>query len=131
MNKLYQIFSFTFLVSICVGSENNINKTYNGFEVSSVLNEKRLRFKNLDYELKQLDLNGTNYVKPTIKDAGSAAQPGEPFLPTVTTMYAVNPGKKMNAELIVHEKEVIQNVDILPLEGWGRNLSGNPVKGIV
>ena len=50
MNSLYQIFSFIFLVSICVGADSNNNKIHNGFEGSSVINEKKLRFKNLNYE---------------------------------------------------------------------------------
>ena len=88
-------------------------------------------FKNLNYELKEMNVNGSNFIKPSIGDAGSVSQAGEPYLPTVTTMYAISPGKKIDVELIVHEQEIIQDVDILPLEGWGRNLSGNQIKGEV
>lgn len=131
MNRLYQIFSFLLLVTVCAYAERITDKIHNGFEFTSVLNEQKLRFKNINYELKHMDVNGENFIKPTIENAGSVALPGEPFLPTVTTMYAVDPGKKLNVELVIHEQEVVQNIDILPLEGWGRNLTGNPVKGVV
>ena len=129
--RRFNILILTHLLSICFGAEGSSSVTFNGFQVSNVENQKKLTYNNHGYELKQVNQNGINYVQPIMEKAGSVAQPGQPYLPTVSTMYAVEPGKKFEVQIIIKNVEIIENVDILPLEGWGNNLTGNAVKGEV
>ena len=126
--RRFNILILTHLLSICFGAEGSSSVTFNGFQVSNVENQKKLTYNNRGYDLKQVNQNGINYVQPIMEKAGSVAQPGQPYLPTVSTMYAVEPGKKFEVQIIIKNVEIIENVDILPLEGWGNNLTGNAVK---
>ena len=42
----------------------------------------------------------------------------EPDLPTLTTFYAVAPGKTINAAVQILESEVLNNVEIAPFDTW-------------
>ena len=64
---------------------------FNGFNITSV--ENQIHYNNPGYELKDVDKEGAQYTKPEMLDAGTLAEPGEPYLPTVSTYYAIEPGK--------------------------------------
>ena len=122
----------TILLVICFGytAEKSDAVPFNGFEVTSTLSEKKLRFKNYGYELKQVEQNGNQYIKPTIQQGdGLVAKPGEPYLPTVSTMYAISPNKRIEVQVEIIEQETLQNIDIIPFESWERDLTGNALKG--
>tara|TARA_B110000438_G_scaffold30683_2_gene30139 strand:+ start:10588 stop:14154 length:3567 start_codon:yes stop_codon:yes gene_type:complete len=104
---------------------------HNGFQVTTLENEKTLKYSNRGYELKQIDQNGSLYIKPEMEGAGSNVDPGQPYLPTVSTFYAVDPGKTFSLSVTINETEVVQNIDILPLETWEDNAIGNSEKGDV
>ena len=104
---------------------------HNGFQVTTLENEKTLKYSNRGYELKQIDQNGSLYIKPEMEGAGSNVDPGQPYLPTVSTFYAVHPGKTFSLSVTINETEVVQNIDILPLETWEDNAIGNSEKGDV
>ena len=129
MKYFLKFLTLTSFLSLSTAAEKLPDIKYNGFHVSSSLNEKKVHFNNYGYELKQINQNGINYTKPVMKDAGSVSNPGEPYLPTVSTMYAVDPGKKFEVQVIINETQVLQNIDILPLEGWEAELTGNATKG--
>ena len=130
MKRFFQ--KLTILLVICFGytAEKSEAVPFNGFEVTSTLNEKKLRFKNYGYELKQVEQNGNQYIKPTIQQGdGLVAKPGEPYLPTVSTMYAISPNKRIEVQVEIIEQETLQNIDIIPFESWERDLTGNALKG--
>ena len=104
---------------------------HNGFQVTTLENEKTLKYSNRGYELKQIDQNGSLYIKPEMEGAGSNVDPGQPYLPTVSTFYAVDPGKTFSLSVTINETEVVQDIDILPLETWEDNAIGNSEKGDV
>ena len=82
---------------------------HNGFQVTTLENERTLKYSNRGYELKQIDQNGSLYIKPEMEGAGSNVDPGQPYLPTVSTFYAVDPGKTFSLSVTINETEVVQN----------------------
>ena len=112
-NRFILIWMFTFLFSA-----EGPTVVHNGFQVTTLENEKNLQYSNQGYDLKQIEQNGALYIKPEMEGAGSNVEPGQPHLPTVSTFYAVDPGKTFSVSVTINEKEIVQNVDILPLETW-------------
>ena len=129
MTKLPIQLVFILALSFVRAAENPASVSYDGFQVSSSVHEKKIQYEIPGFELKQIDKNGKVYVKPEMENAGAIVEPGQPYLPTVSTFYAVEPGKTYSVNVTVQETETILNVDILPLEGWDPNLSGSVVKG--
>ena len=117
------------LVTILMAAEGPAPIKYNGFQVTTSENENKLQYTNLGYELTETVQNGITYLKPEMDGTGSNAEPGQPYLPTVSTLYAVEPGKSFRVQVTIHETETIENVDILPLESWDPVLTGNAEKG--
>ena len=72
-----------------------------------------------------------SYIQPKISDAGTNAEPGQPFLPTVSTFYAVEPGKKFLVQTMIEQTETIENVDILPFGTWENTPTGIIQEGAV
>ena len=106
------------LVTILMAAEGPAPIKYDGFQVTTSENENKLQYTNLGYELTETVQNGITYLKPEMGGTGSNAEPGQPYLPTVSTLYAVEPGKSFRVQVTIHETETIENVDILPLESW-------------
>ena len=104
---------------------------HNGFQITSLENERTLQYSNRGYDLKQIEQNGMLYIKPEMEGAGSNVEPGQPYLPTVSTFYAVDPGKTFSLSVTINDKEIVQDVEILPLETWDDNATGNSEKGDV
>ena len=117
------------LLNILMAAEGIAPIKFNGFHVNTSENENKIQYNNLGYDLSETIQNGLTYLKPEIDGVGSKSEPGQPYLPTVSTLYAVEPGKSFSVRLTVHETETIDDVDILPLEGWGPDLMDNAVKG--
>jgi len=100
---------------------------HRGFEVADV--EKKLYFINPGYELTQVIQNGHTYIKPEITGSGTKVEQGEPYLPTLSTYYAVEPGKTFTLEISVQHSEIIEDVDVLPFETWEPEFNGDVLKG--
>ena len=118
-------------ISFLISAEgNSTNKKYNGFQILSGNNNK-INFINPGYEIVEKTLDNKNYLKPEIKNSGSMVSVGEPYLPSVNTFYAVEPGKSYTANVTILNSELITDVDILPLETWDNELTGSVEKSDV
>jgi hypothetical protein len=116
-------------VSLGLAAENPNPVTLGGFQAVSLNSSMKIQYEISEFELQQIDQDGKSYVKLNMENAGSMSDPGDPYLPTVSTYYAVEPGKSFSVVVNVQEKEIIPNVDILPFESWDANLTGKLVKG--
>ena len=120
MKKItYRLSSFLIFAAL-FASEGNGDVFFGGF--TSASEENKLYFTNPGYEMIESNVDGVNYSKPEMNGAGSEVNPGEPHLPTISTYYAIAPGKNYSIEFSVQDFEIIENVDILPFDSW------NPVK---
>ena len=81
------------LFTILMADEGPAPIKYNGFQVTTTENQNKLQYTNLGYELREAVQNGITYLKPEMDGTGSNAEPGQQYLPTVSTLYAVEPGK--------------------------------------
>ena len=121
------LLGITFLIAAESGS---VDKKFNGFQILSDVNNK-INFSNPGYEIVEKTLGNKNYLKPEIENAGSMVSEGEPYLPSVNTFYAVEPGKAYTANVTILNSEIITDVDILPLETWDNVSSGTVEKSPV
>ena len=128
IKKAYSIV-FIFLISCLVASESSSDTKYNGFEVISSGNEKVIQFNNFGYQLNQVNHEGIQYLKLEMNGAGTVVDPGEPFLPTITTFYAVEPGKSYTASIQVLESETLNNIEIIPFDSWEDEINSSITKG--
>ena len=120
MKKItYRLSSFLIFAAL-FASEGNGDVFFGGF--TSASEENKLYFTNPGYEMIESNVDGVNYIKPEMNGAGSEVNPGEPHLPTISTYYAIAPGKNYSIEFSVQDFEIIENVDVLPFDTW------NPVK---
>jgi hypothetical protein len=87
--------------------------TNKGFTLES---EHSLRFDLPQYELDEVLHHGRSYQRPVIREAGTVAEEGEPFLPAVTTFYAIEPGKQYRAQLTVLAMDTLTGVDVIPFQ---------------
>ena len=129
MIKLHFQLVFIAAVSLGLAAENPNPVTLGGFQAVSLNSSMKIQYEISEFELQQIDQDGKSYVKLNMENAGSMSDPGDPYLPTVSTYYAVEPGKSFSVIVNVQEKEIIPNVDILPFESWDANLTGKLVKG--
>ena len=118
-----------FLMSNLMAVESTNTIKYNGFEMTASGSHDQLHFNIPEYELNQVSQDGIQYLKPEINGAGTVAEPGEPFLPTITTFYAIQPGKNYSASIEILESETLENIDILPFDTWENDPINNLVKG--
>ena len=116
MFKRIILIKYIVLMSSVFGVNNSSSLTLNGFSSSG--SEQTIRFSNPGYNLSNKTINGKQYLKPEITGAGSKSDSGEPDLPTLTTFYAVAPGKTINAAVQILESEVLNNVEIAPFDTW-------------
>ena len=119
------------MVAVTFGyaAENPAPVIYDGFNDISSLQGKKIRYEMPGYELKQIEQDGSVFIKPEMLNAGSIANPGEPYLPTVSTFYAVEPGKSYSVQVNIEETETLNNIDVCPFESWDPNLTGKITKG--
>ena len=129
MIKLHFQLVFIAALSFMVASETPNPVTFDGFQAVSLNYSMKIQYEISEFELQQIDQDGKSYVKLNMGNAGSMSDPGEPYLPTVSTYYAVEPGKSFSVVVNVQETETIPNVDILPFESWEPNFTGKLVKG--
>ena len=94
MKKIKYLLIVLLCLNISYGAEATIPSKDNGFNLTSV--DKQIHYSNPGYELLETHHNGTLYTQPKILNAGVSVEPGQPFLPTVSTYYAVEPGKKFS-----------------------------------
>ena len=116
-------------ISLLIGAEIKPVSIHNGFQTLATSQEMTLHYDLPNYDLTQIEQDGDVFTKPELKDAGTIVNPGDPYLPTVSTYYAVEPGKQFSASVTIQETEIIQNVNILPLEGYHANLKGRAIAG--
>ena len=92
---------FIIIMAVTFGhaAENPAPIPYDGFQNASSFKSKKIRYEMPGFELKQVEQNGSVFIKPEMVNAGSFADPGEPFLPTVSTFYAVDPGKSYSIQI--------------------------------
>ncbi|MBT3300148.1 MAG: hypothetical protein HN657_02760, partial [Candidatus Marinimicrobia bacterium] len=105
-----------------LASEVQEQKKFQGFGFKGIQNGKAvIEFENSNYELKSVEHMGTIYQKPEIALSGAMINEGDPYLPSITTFYAVEPGKSYSASVSVLASEAIDNIDILPFQGWDKD----------
>ena len=110
MIKLHFQLVFIAAVSLVLAAENPNPVTLDGFHSSSLNSFMKIQYEISEFELQQVDQDGKSYVKLNMENAGSLSDPGDPYLPTVSTYYAVEPGKSFSVVVSVQEKEIIPNV---------------------
>ena len=116
------------LLSNLPASASSGAAVFGGFE--SKPEKGRISFSNPGYELNQILKDGSPFIKPEMEGAGSKAEPGQPDLPTMSTYYAVEPGKTFTVNVLIKESEVIENVEVVPFETWDSQPSGVIGKGV-
>ena len=129
MRKTYYIFLILFGINFSFSAEDNPAIKHNGFSLTSI--EKQIHYTNPGYELQQTIHNGVSYTKPEIIGGGSIAEPGQPSLPTVTTFYAVEPGKTFSVQAVIEQTQTHENIDLLPFDSWENESDGIVEEGSV
>ena len=114
--RLYLTFSI--LYSVLLGLTSDAEESSNGFIFSGNDLGNKITFNNPGFELKEINKNGSTFFKPEMNNAGSMSSSGDPFLPSVSTYYLVEPGKRYSVNVIVKNKEVINNVDLGYVDSW-------------
>ena len=110
MRKVQFIFLILLSFSISFGAEGNTPVKHNGFSLTSI--EKQIHYTNQGYELNQVVHNGVSYTKLEMNVEGATVEPGQPHLPTVSTFYAVEPGKNFSVQTIIEQTQTYENIDI-------------------
>ncbi len=128
IKNIFKIATLLF-ISDLMAIENPDVLKYNGFQMSISDDIKKIDFNLPGYELNQIVQNGIQYLKPEINGSGTAVNSGEPFLPTVTTFYAIQPGKSYSASVQILESETLSNIDIIPFDTWESELITTVEKG--
>ncbi len=124
----YKLFNLL-VCGALVASAGNNDVAFGGFALTSI--EDKLYFTNPGFEIVETNIGGVNYIKPEIDGAGTRVSPGEPYLPTISTYYAVDPGKNYSIEFSVQEFETIENVEVLPFDSWDPDSGKDFLKGDV
>ncbi len=112
------ILTFLFSFAILIGMSSESPKVFNGFLISEGSSGKKITFNNPGFQLKEITKDGVSFHKPEMENSGSLSSPGEPFLPSTSTYFAVQPGKKYNVSVNVIDKETISNVELGSLVTW-------------
>jgi len=123
MTKSHDWLWIIIITSSLFASAGDGDTVFNGFELTS--NQKVLGFNNPGFEMKEIERNGVSYVKPVMVGSGSISEPGQPDLPTVSTFYEVEPGKKYAIEVSIEQYETIENVDLMLFDSWDPGQSTN------
>ena len=96
MIKLHFQLVFIAVLSFVVAAENPNPVTLDGFQAVSLNSSMKIQYEISEFELQQIDQDGKSYVKLNMENAGSMSDSGDPYLPTVSTYYAVEPGKSFS-----------------------------------
>ncbi|MBC8400504.1 MAG: hypothetical protein H8E14_03350 [Candidatus Marinimicrobia bacterium] len=92
---------------------------HNGFSVSVKSSANTMiGFELRNYELQDVTEFSGNYKRLHIPDAGTMANEGEPYLPSQSTFYAVEPGKEYSITMTILESEIIRDINLIPHQGW-------------
>lgn len=114
-----RVFTTIFIsFAIILGLDSEVQKSSNGFMFSENDSGSRINYNNPGFELKEITKNGATFYKPEMDNSGSVSSPGDPFLPSVSTYYAVEPGKRYTINISVNNKEIIDNVDLGFINSW-------------
>ena len=127
MRNIKNQFLALLICTVAFSAEDIAPEKFNGFNITSI--EKQIRYNNPGYELKQIVNDGISYTKLEMNDAGSISEPGQPYLPTVSTFYAVEPGKAFSVQFTIEQTQTYENVDILPFNNWDNDPAGHGVEG--
>ncbi|GIR42078.1 MAG: hypothetical protein CM15mP52_3080 [Candidatus Neomarinimicrobiota bacterium] len=109
------LFIILFFSNIPASAGSN-GVAFGGFE--SKPEKGQISFSNPGYEISHILKDGAPFIKPEMEGAGSKSEPGQPDLPTMSTYYAVEPGKIFTVNVSIKESEVIENVEVVPFETW-------------
>ncbi len=129
MSRLQKCLPILIGTAMLVAAKEQVPAKFSGFQVTSQENEKKLEFNNQGFELRQIEMNGEIFVKPEMSNADAVVNPGQPYLPTISTYYAVEPGKSYSVNLTILEEETVTEVDVMPFETWDSKKTGLVTKG--
>ena len=121
------LFMILFFSNIPASAGSN-GVAFGGFE--SKPEKGQISFSNPGYEISHILKDGAPFIKPEMEGAGSKSEPGQPDLPTMSTYYAVEPGKIFTINASIKESEVIENVEVVPFETWNSQPTGVIEKGV-
>jgi len=127
--KIFFIILMAYNLILAAGSNNK--HLYTGFSSMESGTENFIQYRTPEFELKQIVKDGKSFVKPIMKNSGTVSSMGQPFLPSTSTYYGVDPGTSFGVNINIISSEVIQDVDILPMVGldseefYGDNDKGN------
>ena len=116
-------------ISFLIAGAQPAGEKYNGFHITTGSIEKKIQFTIPGFELKERVIDGASFMKPEILNAGAMVEPGEPYLPTLNTFYAVEPGKTYHAQVTILESETLTGVSVLPFDSWEADQDERGVKG--
>ena len=129
MSRLQKCLPILIGTAMLLAAKEQVPAKFSGFQVTSQENEKKLKFNNQGFELRQIEMNGEIFVKPEMSNADAVVNPGQPYLPTISTYYAVEPGKSYSVSLTILEDETVTEVDVMPFETWDSEKTGLVTKG--
>ena len=89
MIKTHIQIGFIAALSFVVAAETPNPVTFDGFQAVSLNSSMKIQYETPEFELQQIDQDGKSYINLNMENAGSISDPGEPYLPTVSTYYAV------------------------------------------
>ena len=85
MSRLQKCLTILIGTAMLVAAKEKVPAKFSGFQVTSQENEKKLEFNNQGFELRQIEMNGEIFVKPEMSNADAVVNPGQPYLPTIST----------------------------------------------
>ena len=130
MNQRKIFFIILMAYNLILGAGSNNKHLYTGFSSMESFTEKFIQYRTPEFELKQIVKNGKSFVKPIMKNSGTVSSTGQPFLPSTSTYYGVDPGTSFGVNINIISSEVIQNVDIFPMVGLdSEEFNGDNDKG--
>lgn len=115
------------ICTLIFATESSGRRSYNGFSSMESVQGEMIHYQTPEFELQQVGSAGQTFVRPVMKNSGTVVTPGQPFLPSTSTYYAVEPGTLFDVNVTVISSETIQNVDIVPLDGWDSEGAGDHI----
>ena len=97
-----------------LAEESQVDQPISAFKSIDSANKKFIQYRYSDIELKQINKGKNTFLKPQIINTGTLSSVGEPYLPSNSTYYAVDPGRSYRVDYNIISSETIQNVDIIP-----------------
>ena len=104
---------------LTAGNTQTANLNHNGFSVGLTSeSEHIIEFRIPEYVIIDVVQSGSQYKQIEIPEAGTMVEEGEPYLPSMSTLYAIEPGKSYTAEMMILESVIINNIDLAAYKGW-------------